>query len=248
MRSKKTIPEQIAKLGIQLLKEKADPVRAEGAQRYFKEAFKCYGLTAIQVRDLAKEIYQSVKAEWSVDDAIQLCDILLPNPYHEAKGLGILILEKYKKDFPKSLFLKIKNWLSSNYLDSWAAVDVLCPDSVGALLVKYPDFMKEIKTWTNSPNRWVRRASLVSFIKLARKNEYLDVIYQISASLFADCDELIQKANGWLLREAGKADIGRLEKYLLEHGPDIPRTTLRYAIERFDEKKRKSILQDTRKT
>jgi 3-methyladenine DNA glycosylase AlkD len=226
----------------------SDRVRAEGAQRYFKEAFKCYGLTAIQIRDLAKEIYQSVKAEWSVDDAIQLCDILLPNPYHEAKGFGILILEKYKKDFPKSLFLKIKNWLSSSYLNNWAAVDVLCPDSVGSLLVTYPELVKEIKTWTNSPNRWVRRASLVSFIKLAQEKVYLDDIYQISASLFADSDDLIQKANGWLLRETGKRDMERLKKFLLQHGPAIPRTTLRYAIERFDDKKRKSILQDTRKT
>ena len=226
----------------------SDPVRAEGAQRYFKEAFKCYGLTAIQIRDLAKEIYQSVKAEWSVDDAIQLCDILLPNPYHEAKGFGILILEKYKKDFPKSLFLKIKTWLSSSYLNNWAAVDVLCPDSVGSLLVTYPELVKEIKTWTNSPNRWVRRASLVSFIKLAQEKVYLDDIYQISASLFADSDDLIQKANGWLLRETGKRDMERLKKFLLQHGPAIPRTTLRYAIERFNDKKRKSILQDTRKT
>jgi len=226
----------------------SDPVRAEGAQRYFKEAFKCYGLTAIQIRYLAKEIYQSVKAEWSVDDAIQLCDILLPNPYHEAKGFGILILEKYKKDFPKSLFLKIKNWLSSSYLNNWAAVDVLCPDSVGSLLVTYPELVKEIKTWTNSPNRWVRRASLVSFIKLAQEKVYLDDIYQISASLFADSDDLIQKANGWLLRETGKRDMERLKKFLLQHGPAIPRTTLRYAIERFNDKKRKSILQDTRKT
>lgn len=230
------------------MKEMSDRVRAEGAQRYFKEAFKCYGLTAIQIRDLAKEIYQSVKAEWSVDDAIQLCDILLPNPYHEAKGFGILILEKYKKDFPKSLFLKIKNWLSSSYLNNWAAVDVLCPDSVGSLLVTYPELVKEIKTWTNSPNRWVRRASLVSFIKLAQEKVYLDDIYQISASLFADSDDLIQKANGWLLRETGKRDMERLKKFLLQHGPAIPRTTLRYAIERFDDKKRKSILQDTRKT
>lgn len=247
MKSRKPTPQHIAGLTVQYLKEKSDPVRAEGAQRYFKEAFKCYGLTAPQMGDLAKEIYETVKGEWGVEDAIRFCDILFPNPYHEAKGLGILILEKYKKDFPKSLFLKVKNWLASNYLDSWAAVDGLCPRSVGALLEKYPELIKQIKIWTKSPNRWVRRASLVSFIKLAKKKEYIDHLYQISASHFADGDDLIQKANGWLLREAGKADPGRLEKFLLQHGPETPRTTLRYAIERFDEKKRKSILLATRK-
>ena len=124
---------------------------------------------------------------------------------------------------------------------------MLCPDSVGALLVRFPELVAQIKTWARSPNRWVRRASLVSFIRLARKGDYLDAIYEISASLFADSDDLIQKANGWLLREAGKADRQRLEKFLLQHGPEIPRTTLRYAIERFDEKKRESILLAKRK-
>jgi 3-methyladenine DNA glycosylase AlkD len=245
--SRKTSPKQIARLGIQRLKEMSDPVRAEGAQRYFKETFQCYGLTAVRIRDLAKETYQTVKPEWGIEDAIELCDVLLPNPYHEAKALGILVLERYKKEFPKSLFQRIKTWLASNYLDSWAAVDVLCPDCVGSLLEKYPDLVERIKTWAGSPNRWVRRAGLVSFIKLARKKEYLDPIYQISCAYFADRDDLIQKANGWLLREAGKLDAERLERFLLRHGPAIPRTTLRYASERFEEKKRKGILLATRK-
>ncbi len=247
MKSQEKTPKQIANLLIQSLKKLADPVRAEGAQRYFKEAFQCYGLTSAQVRDLAKEMYQIVKGVWSVEDAIELCDILLPNPYHEAKALAILLLEKYKNDFPKSLFPKIKGWLEANNLNNWAAVDVLCPDSMGSLLRKYPGLMEEIKAWAKCPNRWVRRASLVSFIKFARKGEFLDPIYGISASHFGDIDDLIQKANGWLLREAGKADLERLEKFLLKHGPAIPRTTLRYAIERFDEKKRKAILLATKK-
>jgi 3-methyladenine DNA glycosylase AlkD len=237
----------MAGLAVQKLKQKSDPVRAEGAQRYFKEAFRCYGLTAAQVRALAKEIYEIVKPEWRIEDAVRLCDILLPNSYHEAKTIGVLILEKYKKDFPRSLLPKIRTWLEADYLNNWAAVDVLCPESVGALLVKYPELVKEIKTWPDSPNRWVRRASLVSFIKLARKREYLDAIYKISASLFEDGDDLIQKANGWLLREAGKGDMAGLEKFLLQHGPAIPRTTLRYAIERFDDKERKRILLATKK-
>jgi len=247
MKSQKRTPEQIANLAIQRLEKLADPARAEGAQRYFKEDFRCYGLTADQVRNLAKEMHEIVKAVWSVEDAIELCDILLPNPYYETKALGILVLERYKNDFPKSLFPKIKVWLSANYLNNWAAVDVLCPDAVGSLLIKYPDLLKEIPAWAKSPNRWVRRASLVSFIKLARKGEFLDPIYKISASHFGDPDDLIQKANGWLLREAGKADIDRLEKFLLKYGPAIPRTTLRYAIERFDETKRKAILLATKK-
>jgi 3-methyladenine DNA glycosylase AlkD len=248
MKARKKTPKQIADLAIGRLEKLADPARAEGAQRYFKEDFRCYGLTADQVRDLAKEMHQIVKDVWSVGDAVELCDILLPNPYHEAKALGILVLERYKNDFPKSLFTKIKVWLSANYLNNWAAVDVLCPDSVSALLLKYPELLKEIPTWAKSPNRWVRRASIVSFIKLAKKPQYLEAIYDIVRLHFGDRDDLIQKASGWLLREAGKADMARLEKFLRRHGPAIPRTTLRYAIERFPESKRKALLLSTRKS
>jgi 3-methyladenine DNA glycosylase AlkD len=240
-------PKQAARLGIKLLKQKSNPIRARDAQRYFKEEIKSLGISAPIMRGLAGEIYEQIKKAWSVETAVEFCEILLPDPYHEVKALGILVLEKFRQDFPKSLFLRIKGWLAKNYCDSWALVDVLCPNSVGTLLQKYPELVEKIKTWTASPNRWVRRASIVSFIKLARLSGYQDAVYQIAARHFGDRDDLIQKANGWLLREAGKADEVRLEKFLLKNGPAIPRTTLRYAIERFDERKRKKLLAATKK-
>jgi 3-methyladenine DNA glycosylase AlkD len=242
----KIAPHQIAALALKRLKEKSDPVRAEGAQRYFKEDFRCWGLTAPQLRELASEVYEIIKEVWSVEEAVEFCQILLPNPYHEAKAMGILVLERYRRQFPRSLFFKIRSWLDKNYLNNWAAVDGLCPTSVGALLEKYPGLKMKIKTWSGSPNRWVRRASIVSFLKLTRKPGYLDAIYEMAESHFKDSDDLIQKANGWLLREAGKADLSRLERFLLDKGPAIPRTTLRYAIERFDDKKRIALLQATK--
>lgn len=246
MVSKTKAPKQIAELSLKLLQAKADPERAKMAQRYFKEEFRCFGLTSSQVRETAEQVYKTIQDDWSIENVIDFCDIMLPNTFHEPKALSILVLEKFSQDFPASLFLKIKSWLAANYCGSWAAVDVLCPTCLGALLLKYPDLVKKIKTWTRSPNRWVRRASIVSFIKLAKKPGYLDAIYQIAGLHFADKDDLIQKANGWLLREAGKADMKRLEKFLLEKGPSIPRTTLRYAIERFEKNKRKGLLETTR--
>jgi len=229
------------------LKELSDPVRAEGAQRYFRETVLFLGVSTPEMRNLAQEVYQKIRPEWGVDEATEFCAIMLKNPYHEVRGLGIITFERYRKDFPVSAFATIKGWLLADYCNSWALVDVLCPTSVGALLEKYPDLVKAIKGWTKSPNRWVRRASIVSFLKLAKKIQYLDAIYNIVRSHFADSDDLIQKASGWLLREAGKTDPARLEKFLRQNGPAIPRTTLRYAIERFPEPKRKSLLLATKK-
>jgi 3-methyladenine DNA glycosylase AlkD len=175
-----------------------------------------------------------------------LCDILFADPELEATGVAAFILGRFKKSTPTSLFTKVKGWLAADLLASWASVDVLCPDVMGAFLERHPAYVDRIKTWAFHPNRWVKRASLVSFIKLARKPAFLPAIYDISTSVFGVDDDLVQKANGWLLREAGKADSTRLEKFLRGHGPAIPRTTLRYAIERFPEAKRRALLLATK--
>ena len=93
---------------------------------------------------------------------------------------------------------------------------------------------------------WVRRASIVALIPLVRKGAALGLAYEIAARLHDDEEDLIQKAVGWTLREAGKADMRRLERYLRQHAPKIPRTTFRYAIERFPKTKRRELLATTR--
>jgi 3-methyladenine DNA glycosylase AlkD len=98
----------------------------------------------------------------------------------------------------------------------------------------------------SSPNRWVRRASLVSLLKLARRPEHRNAVYAMAVRHFASDDDLVQKATGWLLREVGKADMRALAAFLRAHGPRIPRTALRYAIERFPAATRRSLLVSTR--
>jgi 3-methyladenine DNA glycosylase AlkD len=226
----------------------ADPVKARGAERYFKETVKCYGVAAADIHALAADLYAAVKPRWTAEEAMALCDILFADPELEATSVAALILGRFKTSTPESLFIRVKGWLAADLLASWASVDVLCPDVMGAFLERHPAYVDRIKTWALHPNRWVKRASLVSFIKLARKPAFLPAIYDISTSAFGVDDDLVQKANGWLLREAGKADSARLEKFLREHGPAIPRTTLRYAIERFPEAKRRALLLATKRT
>lgn len=244
---KKEEPAKIAKLALTLLKENADPKQARINQRFFKEPVKTYGLRANAMRDVAKQVYEKIKPHWNVEDVIGLGDILLPNPYVEAKVIVALLLNKFSRDLPKELFFKIEDWLSSDYFNNWAAVDSLCPDVVGSLLLKYAELRDKILEWASSSNKWLRRAAAVSFILIARKGKMLDTVYKIPPLLFRDDEDIVQKGNGWLLKEAGKTDSGRLKDFLLEHGPRIPRTTLRYAIEKFDPVERKQILSQTRK-
>lgn len=235
-------PQVIARQALEKLRAQADPERARQVQKYFKETVRSFGVPSPAVRAIAAELYLSIKKEWDIFQALQLCAILFPRPELETKAIAALILARYNKEFQPQLFGQVKNWLAKNYLANWASVDTFCPEIMGTLLFRYPELVKEIKTWPSHPNRWVKRASIVSFLKLTKKEGFLDIIYEQAIKLFPVDDDLIQKANGWVLRETGKRDMPRLEQFLLKHGPAIPRTTLRYAIERFPEVKRRELL------
>jgi 3-methyladenine DNA glycosylase AlkD len=239
-------PKAIAAEILARLEAERDPVKAARSQRFFKEAVECYGLTAPRMRALAADVHDRIKDRWSLGDALALCEILLPRKAIEAKTSAILLLLKFKKEFTPALVPHLKRWLAADNCDNWACVDVLCPEALSWLIEKNPDLINEIKTWTDHPNRWVRRGSIVAYVPLARHGKFLDAAYDIAGRTFPVRDDLLEKANGWMLREAGKKDPARLEAFLLRHGPAIPRTTLRYAIERFSEAKRKTLLKKTK--
>ncbi|HZX09402.1 MAG TPA: DNA alkylation repair protein [Acidobacteriota bacterium] len=242
-------PEEVCKQALNSLEAMADPERAEGGKRFFKseEPIHLLGIRAPDIRRISKEYFSKVKSYWTQDQAVELCTLLLPNKYLEVKALSLLILERFVSSLDKNHFFLIKEWINSHYCSNWATIDTLCSNVLGPLIKAHPELIGEVLTWADSKNIWLRRASIVSFVKLARQGEYIDVVHKVAEKLFPDKEDLIQKANGWILRESGKTDMNRLEQFLLKRGKDIPRTTLRYAIERFPEKKRKEILKKTKK-
>ena len=124
--------------------------------------------------------------------------------------------------------------------------DALGTFVIALYLRQFPETLPQLKSWTRAKNLWLRRAAAVSLVPLARKGERLDETYAIAERLFNYPEDLIHKATGWVLREAGKTDQVRLRNFLLQHGAQIPRTALRYAIERFPEAERKRLLSLTR--
>jgi 3-methyladenine DNA glycosylase AlkD len=238
--------EQVAGRILAFLQCRTDEKKAKGGQAFFKEAVHLYGVGGADIRAFSRELFQELRAEWRIKDAIRLCDRLLPNPFLEVKGVAILLLGKFMPQARPGLFPKAKSWLQRGFCANWATVDTLCPEVVSPLLDQFPELRQKMRAWPMSSNRWVKRASVVSFIPLARRGKALDGAYANARALLGSPDDLVQKANGWLLREAGKADGRRLERFLLAHGPSIPRTTLRYAVERFPLERRKRIMQKTR--
>ncbi|MEK7833754.1 MAG: DNA alkylation repair protein, partial [Acidobacteriota bacterium] len=135
-----------------------------------------------------------------------------------------------------------------NHSANWATTDGLCSVIVSPLVKKHPELIEQLKLWTRDKNLWVRRVSAVPLTGLARRGLHLDDAYEIAEALLDYPEDLIHKATGWLLRDAGRTDEQRLEKFLLKHGARIPRTALRYAIEKFPSAKRQQLLAKTKST
>jgi 3-methyladenine DNA glycosylase AlkD len=125
-------------------------------------------------------------------------------------------------------------------------VDNLAPGVVAPLAEKHPGIVPEVVAWTGSRSLWVRRGAAVTFVPLARHGLHLDAAYEVARRLLGDSEDLMHKAVGWMLREAGRTDRPRLERFLAAEGPRMARTTVRYAIEHFPAADRKRLLQATR--
>jgi len=224
------------------------PAGAFDASRYFRGEVDLgfYNVGTAGVRNMARELHRRHRDDWSMDEAALFADRLVRDRYLEVKSVGIEVLARYRRDFAPRLLAVWKRWLARNDSANWATTDAICGLLIGPLLVMHPSLVRGVASWSRHPNMWVRRASAVSLIPSMRSGRALDSAYGVARALHADREDLIQKAVGWMLREAGKADAARLEAYLRRHGRTTPRTTVRYAIERMSPAKRKAMLLATR--
>lgn len=230
------------------LKALADPKRQEFEKKYFKNTINNFGVSLPKIDKLERSLCAPLAKSWSVDDAVSFSQSLLEMRIHEVTLFALTFLERFASRMGESELIRFEDWLARDLCDNWAAVDNLCPHVVGTILANHSELLPRVANWATSENRWLRRGSAVSFILLARKGTYLDSVYNIAEVLINDkSDDLVQKGNGWMLREAGTTDPDRLEEFLLLHGPAIPRTTLRYAIEKFPKEKRAELLVATKR-
>jgi len=216
-----------------------NPERALGAQRYFKtgpgeygEGDVFVGVRVPELRKLARE-YRSLP----VSDAVRL----LHDPVHEVRLFALLMMvQSFSQAVPSKqericqLYLK-----HTRFINNWDLVDVSAEHIVGAYLMGRDQ--TPLDTLARSSLIWERRIAIVStFFFIRRKNYALTI--RIAEILLNDSEDLIHKAVGWLLREVGKRDRTELERFLKKNGVRMPRTMLRYAIERFPEPQRKQYL------
>lgn len=161
---------------------------------------------------------------------------LLRSKEHEFRLTALIILVS-RKDIEKTYRLYMKNL---KWVNNWDLVDTSAPGIVGEYL-KGKDKTPILKL-AISKSLWERRVAMVSTYAYIKQGEFKTAL-AVAHMLLSDTHDLIHKAVGWMLREIGKKDEKVLEEFLTKHVQDMPRTTLRYAIERLPEKKRKRFMQ-----
>jgi 3-methyladenine DNA glycosylase AlkD len=170
---------------------------------------------------------------------------LMDSDFHEVRLCGLVILtNQFKKSKElvdrKRLFNFYLNELKAGNVNNWDLVDVSAP-TIGEYLLLVVDPMKVLNQLAKSKSLWERRASVIFTFAFLRAGE-LDPTYEMAERHLKDEHDLMHKAVGWMLREMGKRDLGLLRTFLKEHCTDMPRTALRYAIEKMSETERKKWL------
>ncbi len=216
--------------------------RAKLSSRFFKTGKGEYGegdiflgLTVPQQRQIAKK-YQ---------DLLNLAQLekLLQSKIHEHRLTALVILthqfQKGKENKKKKIFdLYLRNYKQIN---SWDLIDLTAPKIIGNHLLDKPKKRKILYQLAKSKNLWKKRIAIMATFEFIRNNQFQDAI-NISEILLNDNHDLIHKAVGWMLREVGKKNQKIEEKFLKKHYQTMPRTMLRYSIEKFEEEKRQFYL------
>ena len=212
---------------------------AEHSQRFFKTAKGEYGAGDIFLGIRAPVLRKQVKKY----RGISLVEVykLLHSKFHEERLLAVLMLVQLFKtadvEEQKQIYdLYLRN---TEFINNWDIVDISAGNIVGAYL--YEKDRIPLYHLVKSENLWERRISIIATFYFIRKNDFEETL-KISKILLHDKEDLIQKAVGWMLREVGKKVIEIEEEFLEEHYKKMPRTMLRYAIEKFPEARRKMYL------
>lgn len=225
------------------LSNKSSCLKAKNAQRFFKMEKGEYGEGDIFIGVSVPDIRLIAKNHPDVE--LTELKKLLKSKIHEERLLaGIILVNQFKKadsDNQKKLHeFFIKNKKSMN---NWDLVDTTAPTLIGHYCFKNKSY-KIMNELLKSKHHWDRRLAILSTFAFIREGD-LRFVFKFASQLLADQEDLMHKATGWMLREAGKRDLEALKDFLKKHGHKMPRTMLRYSIEKFPDSLRRKILEET---
>jgi len=222
------------------LKNNVDKTYKDGFDRFFKEEVKIYGVRTPVVRGIARKYFLQIK-DFQKKEIFCLADELLKSEYFEEIIVAFDWIFCVRQQYTKSDFKILENWLKK-YISNWALCDDFCVHALGYFLLQFPEFLPKTKLWTKSKNRWLRRASAVVMIYSNRKDKYIENSFEIADILLEDKDDLVQKGYGWMLKEISNMYSEKVFNYIMKNKNKMPRTALRYAIEKLPDGLRKEAM------
>lgn len=220
----------------------SDNSTAVNSQRFFKTGKGQYGegdkFLGIRVPVIRKQVKKFI----NISNSETL--LILKSPFHEERLFALLVLvEKFSKGSKQQQEEIYKLYLSNiKFINNWDLVDSSASQIVGQYL--YDKDKSHLYTMAQSTDIWTRRIAIIATLYFIKQNSFNDTL-QIADRMLNDKEDLIHKAVGWMLREVGKRDIDIEEKFLKKRYLKMPRTMLRYSIEKFEENKRQAYLKGT---
>ena len=209
----------------------ADEKTRLSGERFFKEEVKIYGVASASAQKFSRDFFKEVK-DLPKDEILALCEEFWKSGYMEESFVACHWSDLIHDRLVREDFATLERWVSL-YVSNWASCDTLCNHTVGGFIDMYPEYLGELKRWAKSSNRWVKRASAVSLIIPARNGRYLGDIFEIADILLLDKDDMVQKGYGWMLKAASQAHQNEVFEYVVRNKGVMPRTALRYAIEKM---------------
>ncbi len=230
-----------AELVISELKILADPIKAEHSKRFFKsgpgeyaESDQFWGITVPKQRAISRR-YKKME--------LKEVQILIEHPVHEARLTAVMLLVYKIERASQDVIDEVAHFYLKNlkHIDNWDIVDSSCR----FILAKFLEHRDRSLLYelARSNDLWEKRISIITCYYFIKQRDFIDAL-AISEILLEDQHDLIHKAVGWMLREIGNIDLQTEEEFLLKNSryKSMPRTMLRYAIEKFEEPIRKQYL------
>jgi 3-methyladenine DNA glycosylase AlkD len=224
----------------QELQENANSETRGYSDSFFKEEIKSIGVKIPAVTKIAERLFGQIE-RLSKEDIFGFCEELLKSGYVEEAFVAYKWSDLLKDRYEPQDFEVFEHWLNT-YVSNWAECDTLCNHTIGTFIEKYPEYVDKLKVWAQSQNRWVRRGVAATLILPARKGLFLDDVLEIADKLLLDKDDLVQKGYGWMLKEASKQHQQQVFNYVIKNKSVMPRTALRYAIEKMPQNLRKEAM------
>ncbi|MEW5993185.1 MAG: DNA alkylation repair protein [Candidatus Zixiibacteriota bacterium] len=234
-------PKVIRKLR-QELKKYTDRKYRINAQQFSKEKLKNpWVLRTPILRQVSTRFFGEVR-KLSKQQVFELCEDLLESGDSEERFFAFDWAYQLRKTYEPSDFPRFETWLKK-HVTGWGSCDHLCIGPLGYLIHQFPDLVAKTEPWAKSRNRWLRRAATVVLIYSVRRGQLLPTVFQVADRLLLDQEDLVQKGYGWMLKEAGNQFPEEVFQYVMRHRDRMPRTALRYAIEKYPPEKRKRAMQ-----